>query len=147
MDQTTPSAPPRPAWQRTLWVLQAIAAIGFAAAAAGKLSGSPEVVATFRAIGFPDCFRYLLAALELAGAVALLVPRLVGLAGVAFVALTVGATVTQLATGASPVMPLLMLVLSAAIAGGRRASIARLRADLTRRPRTAADTPSARPRT
>lgn len=133
MEPITSPAPLRPAWHRTLWVVQVVAAVGFAAAAAAKLSGSPEVVATFRAIGGGDWLRYLVAALELAGAVALFVPRLVGLAGVAFVALTVGATVTQLVTGASPVMALLMLVLSAVIAWGRRSSIGRLRADLTRR--------------
>lgn len=102
-----------------LWIVQVITALGFLAAAAGKLTGDPQITATFDAIGFGDWFRYLIGVLEVAGAIALFVPRLVGLAGLAFVALMVGATITQVVIGQSVVAPLFLLVLSVVVAWGR----------------------------
>lgn len=114
------------AWNVVLWIVQVLTALGFLLAAAGKFTGDPQITAAFDAIGFGDWFRYLIGALEIAGAIALFVPRLVGLAGLAFVALMVGATITQLAIGESVVTPLLMLVLSAVVAWGRAPSMRRL---------------------
>jgi uncharacterized membrane protein YphA (DoxX/SURF4 family) len=120
-----------------LWVLRTITALGFLVAAAGKFTGDPQIVAAFDAIGLGDWFRYLIGVLEIAGAVGLVVPRLVGAAALAFVALMLGATLTQLAIGASPVPPLVLLVCSAVIAWARRSATVRLWAGLTRRTGTA----------
>lgn len=110
-----------------LWVLQVVAAGWFVMAALGKLSGNPAIKATFDALGFGDWFIYLIAVLEIAGAVALFIPRLTGLAALALVALLVGAIVVHaFVVGAGVVAPLPLLVLTAVIAWGRRASTARL---------------------
>lgn len=118
-----------------LWVLQVATALGFLFAALAKFAGDPQVTATFDAIGLGDWFRYLIAVLEVAGAVALLVPRLAGLAGLAFVALTVGAVLTQLvAVGSGALMPVPYLVLAAVIAWGRRDRTRQLWALISRQP-------------
>lgn len=117
----------------TLWVLQIVTAAAFVLAATAKLGGAAPVVAAFDAIGFGDWFRYLIGVLEVAGAVALLIPRLAGLAGLAFAGLTVGALITHLTVlgnGAAMVLP--FLVLSAVIAWGRWRSTAQLWALLSR---------------
>lgn len=110
-----------------LWAVQVVTAGWFLLAAAGKFAGAEQIVATFDALGVGDWFRYLIGVLEIAGAIALLVPRLAGLAGLAFVALMVGATLTQLIViGGGVVMPLAGLVLSTTIAWGRWRSTTRL---------------------
>ncbi|GAB3400461.1 DoxX family protein [Flindersiella endophytica] len=116
-----------------LWVLQVLTALFFLMVGIGKLTGSPEIAATFDQLGFGDWFRYLIGVLEIAGAVALFVPRLVGLAALALVALMIGAAVTQqLVTGGGVVLPLALLLPSAIIAWGRRRSLGRLLAVLRR---------------
>lgn len=115
------------AWHVVLWVLQVVTALWFVMAALGKFSGSPEIVATFHAIGFGAWFRYLIGALEVAGAVAMFIPRLTGLAATAFVVLLVGAVAVQaFAAGSGVLMPIPLLILSAIIAWGRRDGTARL---------------------
>lgn len=109
-----------------LWIVQVITALGFLVAASGKFTGDPQITATFDAIGFGDWFRYLIGVLEVAGAIALFVPRLTGLAGLAFVGLMVGATFTQLVIGQSIVAPLVLLVPAAIVAWGRWPSTRRL---------------------
>jgi len=106
----------------TLWVLQVLAAAAFVFGAVPKVTSDPLAVAGFDAIGFGDWFRYLIGTLEIAGAVALLIPRLCGLAGLAFVGLMIGAVVTQIVVfdGAFVVQPAVMLVIVAIIAWGRR---------------------------
>lgn len=110
-----------------LWVLQVLTALFFLMVGVGKLTGSPEISATFDQLGFGDWFRYLIGVLEIAGAVALFIPRLVGVAALALVALMIGATVTQqVVIGGGVVMPLALLLPSAIIGWGRRGSIVRL---------------------
>lgn len=117
-----------------LWLLQIITAAGFLGAALGKFTGAHEVMTTFDAIGLGDWFRYLIATLEVAGAVALFVPRLAGLAALALTALLVGALLVQIfVVGSGAAAPVPLLVLSVLIAWGRRESTARLRASFTRR--------------
>jgi putative oxidoreductase len=58
--------------------------------------------------------------LELAGAVGVLIPRLSGLAALGLVGLLAGATLTNvLVLGASPLLPIVLLVVSAVVAWGR----------------------------
>ncbi|HEX2248433.1 MAG TPA: DoxX family protein, partial [Arthrobacter sp.] len=77
---------------------------------------------------------YVVGALELAGAIGLLIPRLAGLAGLGLVALMIGAVlITLLLFGASMLaFPAAVLVLVAIIAWGRRRSTADLIAPLRR---------------
>jgi hypothetical protein len=121
-------------WNITLWVLQVITAGWFLSAALAKFSASPMVMPAFEAIGLGAWFRYLIAVLEIAGVVAMFVPRLTGLAASAFVLLLIGATLTQaLAVGEGALTPLPLLVLSAIIAYGRRDGTVRLWARVARR--------------
>ncbi len=103
-----------------LWIVQVVTALGFLLAALGKFASDPEVVATFDAIGVGDWLRYLLGVLEIAGAIALFIPRLTGLAGLAFVALTTGAVLAHVfVVGSDVAVPVPLLVLSALVAWGR----------------------------
>ncbi|HEX6076888.1 MAG TPA: DoxX family protein [Micromonosporaceae bacterium] len=103
-----------------LWVLQALLAFNFAFAAIGKFTGNEQMVATFDKIGWGDWFMYVIAVLELAGVVGLLIPRLSGLAALGFVGLMVGAVITEAVVGGFVVFPLVLLVLAAIVAYGRR---------------------------
>jgi uncharacterized membrane protein YphA (DoxX/SURF4 family) len=104
-----------------LWVLQAVLAFQFAGGGLAKLAGSPALVELFADIGAGQWLRYVVGALEVAGAVGLLVPRLSGLAALGLAALMVGATVTNLfIIGERPWLPVGLLLLAAVVAWGRR---------------------------
>ncbi len=103
-----------------LWVLQALLALQFAMGGLAKVFGDPAMVEMFAAIGIGQWFRYVVGALELAGAVGVLIPRLSGLAALGLVCLMAGATLTNvLVLGASPLLPIGLLVVSALVAWGR----------------------------
>ena len=103
-----------------LWSLQAVLAFQFAGGGLLKLTGSPEMVELFAAVGAGRWLRYMVGTLEVAGAVGLLVPRLSGLA-LGLAGLMVGATTTNLfVLGESPWLPIGLLLVSALIAWGRR---------------------------
>jgi uncharacterized membrane protein len=104
-----------------LWVLQAVLALQFAGGGLAKLAGSPALVELFADIGAGQWLRFVVGALEVAGAVGLLVPRLSGLAALGLAALMVGATVTNLfIIGERPWLPLGLLLVAAVVAWGRR---------------------------
>jgi uncharacterized membrane protein YphA (DoxX/SURF4 family) len=104
-----------------LWILQAVLAFQFAGGGLLKLTGSPEMVELFAAVGVGQWLRYMVGTLEVAGAVGLLVPRLSGLAALGLAGLMVGATTTNLfVLGESPWLPIGLLLASALIAWGRR---------------------------
>jgi uncharacterized membrane protein YphA (DoxX/SURF4 family) len=110
-----------------LWVLQVLTAAIFVTAAVAKLSSEPQSVAGFNEMGLGDAGRYVIGGLELAGAVALLIPILSGLAGLAFVALMVGAVILTAAFDAGMVaVPASVLVLVTVIAWARRDRTAQL---------------------
>lgn len=111
---------------RTLvpWVLQVALALVFAGGGAGKLAGTPEMVAMFADIGAGQWLRYVVGALEVAGAVGVLVPRLVVAAATGLVALMVGATVTNVLVLQAPfALPLVLLVLAVAVVRLRRPAV------------------------
>jgi uncharacterized membrane protein YphA (DoxX/SURF4 family) len=113
-------APAARATNVTLWVLQAALAFQFAGGGLAKLAGAPELVDMFAGIGAGQWLRYLVGALEVAGAVGLLVPRLSGLAALGLAGLMVGAAITNLfILGESPWLPVGLLLVSALIARGR----------------------------
>ena len=103
-----------------LWVLQALLALQFVMAGLTKLFGDPAMVEMFANIGIGQWFRYVVGALEIAGAVGVLIPRVSGLAALGLVCLMIGATLTNLfVLGASPLLPIVLLVLGALVAWGR----------------------------
>jgi uncharacterized membrane protein YphA (DoxX/SURF4 family) len=117
-----------------LWVLQAVLAFQFAGGGLLKLTGSPEMVDLFATIGAGQWLRYVVGALEVAGAVGLLVPRLSGLAALGLAALMAGATVTNLfVIGESPWLPVGLLLVSAVVAWGRWSRTRALRPSRRRR--------------
>lgn len=103
-----------------LWVLQAVLAFQFAGGGFLKLSGAPVMVDLFADIGAGQWLRYAVGALEVAGAVGLLIPALSGLAALGVTALMVGAVITnQFVIGESPWLPVALLAVGAVIARGR----------------------------
>jgi uncharacterized membrane protein YphA (DoxX/SURF4 family) len=104
-----------------LWALQVALAVAFAGAGLAKLAGDTQMVLMFSQIGAGQWLRYLVGALELAGAIGLLLPRLAGLAALGLAALMIGATVTNLLVlNASPAPSLGLLLAAGLIAWIRR---------------------------
>ena len=103
-----------------LWVLQALLALQFAMAGLAKVGGDPAMVEMFATIGIGQWFRYVVGALELAGAVGVLIPRLSGLAALGLICLMAGATLTNvLVLGTSPLLPMALMLVSALVAWSR----------------------------
>jgi uncharacterized membrane protein YphA (DoxX/SURF4 family) len=117
-----------------LWTLQVLLAAVYAFSAFGKLTAEAQNVAGFEAMGLGATGMYIIGALELAGAIAMFVPRLTGLAATCFVALMTGAVIITLAIGggALAAIPATVGVLAAVVAWGRRDSTRRLVAQLRR---------------
>jgi uncharacterized membrane protein len=131
MTRTIASATPtrtRRSAHIALWVLQVLTAAVFVFAAIPKVTADPMAVAGFAAMGIGTAGMHVIGILEIAGAIALFIPRLAGLAGLAFVALMIGAvTSTLVFVGPSMVaLPAVVLVASAVIAYGRRRSTVEL---------------------
>lgn len=97
------------------------------ASAAPKFVGEATAVQIFTEIGAGHWLRYLVAALELAGGIGLMVSRLAGPAAVGLMGLMIGAGYTQAVVLDAPAMvvtPAILFALAAVIAWGRRESIA-----------------------
>jgi uncharacterized membrane protein YphA (DoxX/SURF4 family) len=107
-----------------LWILQVAAAALFLMAGFSKLAGVPQTVAVFQTIGMGQWFRYLTGALEVIGAIALLIPRLSGIGALLLVFVMLGAIMTHLfIIGGNPLGAIVCLVVTAIIAWGRRRRI------------------------
>jgi len=136
-----PATPARTGpWRSTygrLSMLQAVLALGFLMAAAPKLTDDPTTVAQFAVLGLGDAGMHVIGGLEVAGALALLVPRLCGLAALAFVALMIGAVAATVASVGvvATIVPAAFGAVSAVIAWARRDRTARISAQITRRVR------------
>ena len=103
-----------------LWALQALLALMFTMAGLAKVGGDAAMVEMFANIGIGQWFRYVVGALEIAGAVGVLVPRLSGLAALGLACLMAGATLTNLfVLGASPLLPVVLLLVSVLVVRGR----------------------------
>ncbi|QIQ05302.1 DoxX family protein [Streptomyces liangshanensis] len=116
--------------------LEIVLALFFGIASASpKLVGHSSAAESFDTIGLGDWFMYLVGALELAGAVALLIPRLSGVAAIALVGLMAGAFVTQLTVfdGENLLTPLILAVPLVFLAVVRRSRTAELVAQWTKR--------------
>jgi putative oxidoreductase len=104
-----------------LWVLQIAAAGMFLMVGYLKLSGNPQLVGLFESIGLGQWFRYLTGTLEVAGALLLLIPRTSGLGALMLAGVMVGAVITHvLIVGGSPLPAIILLVVTAVVAWGRR---------------------------
>ncbi|MFF5936197.1 DoxX family protein [Streptomyces sp. NPDC012508] len=117
-------------------VVQILLALAFAIPSAGpKLVGHWSAAESFDAIGWGDWLMYTVGALELAGAVALVIPILSGAAATALIGLMIGACITQLTVfdGQYALTPVLFAVPLAVIAWTRRDRTAELLALILRR--------------
>jgi uncharacterized membrane protein YphA (DoxX/SURF4 family) len=117
-----------------LWTLQVLLAAVYGFSAFGKLTAEAQNVAGFEAMGLGTTGMYIIGVLELAGAIAMFVPRLTGLAATCFVALMIGAVIITVAIGggALAAIPATVGVVAAVVAWGRRDSTRRLVAQLRR---------------
>ncbi|MFD0314305.1 DoxX family protein [Streptomyces flavalbus] len=112
-----------------LRALQVVLALFFGIASAlPKLIGHASAAESFDEMGWGSAGMYTIGALELAGAVALLIPVLQSVSAVALSALMVGAFVVQLTVfdGQYAATPLILIVPLALIAWVRRAHNAEL---------------------
>lgn len=106
---------------RLIWGVRILLALAFAGAGAAKLAGVPMMVATFEAVGVGQWFRYLTGAIELAGAVMLLIPRTALYAGLMLGATMVGATISHLTVvPGSPVGAIVLGLLCALVVWHQR---------------------------
>jgi putative oxidoreductase len=104
-----------------LWVVQIVLAVQFAFAGGMKLAGSQVMVDLFADIGIGQWFRLVVGALEFAGAIGLLIPRLAWLAALGLAGVMAGAVVTNVAViGENPALPAVLLVVAALVARARR---------------------------
>jgi putative oxidoreductase len=111
-----------------LWTLQVVTAGMYLMGSAVKLTASGGSAEAFAQIGFGGWFLYFIGTCELLGGIALLIPRLAGLAGLAFVPMMIGATVVEAVVfgGGDVAAPIVALACVATIAYARRRSTAEL---------------------
>src|SRR6476469_8880231 len=100
-----------------LWILQIGAAGMFLMVGFFKLSGDPQLVELFDAIGLGQWFRYVTGSVEVLGAVLLLIPRLSGLGALLLAGTMVGAVATHLfVVGGSPLPAIILFIVTGVIA-------------------------------
>jgi uncharacterized membrane protein YphA (DoxX/SURF4 family) len=78
-----------------VWTLQILLAVLFLLQAWMKLSGSPAWIARFQRWGYPEHFYIVVGAIELLGAIALVVPRFTRVGTIALAVVMVGAAATH----------------------------------------------------
>jgi|GEM_PF-247119 uncharacterized membrane protein YphA (DoxX/SURF4 family) len=126
------------------WVPQLLLAAAMLGAGAGKLAGTPDMVALFEAVGVGQWFRVLTGLIEVAAGLLLLVPRTAGASALLLVAPTMtGAILTELfIRRQSPGAPLVLLAIALTVAWLRRDGLrlltARTRGGAARRVATGA---------
>jgi putative oxidoreductase len=109
-----------------LWVVQVLLAAEFIYS--GYTLFNSNMIPKFDEIGFGQWLRYVTGVLEIAGGIGLLIPMLCGLAALGLALVMVGASITELflLTHGGPMLPLILLVVSAAVAWFRRDTIKKL---------------------
>ncbi|WP_166349371.1 DoxX family protein [Phytoactinopolyspora limicola] len=109
---------------RNLWIIQGITAGSFFIAGLSKLIFHVEI---FDQIGWGSWFQYFTGVVQIVGAVALVIPRLSGLAGLAFVGLALCALGFHgPVLDITPIPIMLLGVMAGIIAWGRRDTLSRL---------------------
>ena len=107
-----------------VWILTIVAAAMFLLAGTLKLAGVPMEVQLFDTIGVGQWFRYFTGALEVGGALGLFVPALAPFAALLLAMVMIGAVLTHLfIAGGSPLIPIVLLAITIAIAYLRREQI------------------------
>ena len=121
------TAAPGKALNIALWTLQVLVALVLLAAGSGKLVGSAAMVALFDAIGIGQWFRYVTGSLEVLGALLLIVPGTSAFGAALLACVLAGAVVTHLTVlHTAPTAPLVLFVVTALIALGRRSQLVNL---------------------
>jgi putative oxidoreductase len=104
-----------------LWVTQVALALMFLMTGGSKLAGVPAIVSMFDAIGVGQWLRYVTGVIEITSAIALLVPSAAIFGVMLLIPTMLGATITNMfIIHVSPVMPLLLLFGTTAVAWARR---------------------------
>ncbi len=85
-----------------LWVLQVLLAALFLMSCMTKLTSHPGAVAMFENYGYPDNFYLLVGAIELLGAICLLIPKVAGYGASALIVIMIGASLTHLVNDEVP---------------------------------------------
>ena len=109
-----------------LWVAQVGLALMFLMAGGSKLAGAPAMVSLFGALGLGQWFRYVTGAIEVSAAVALLIPSAAVFGAILLVPTMLGAVIANVVLGQSPVAPLVLLLVAAAVAWTRRDQLQRV---------------------
>ena len=117
----TPSKGSR-AGRIVLWVLSALLAALYLAAGGSKLAGAQQHVEHFAKWGYPDWFRLLVGALEVAAGIALLIPRAAIVASATLAVVMAGAVYTHVRhdEAAQAMVPAVLLILLALVGYLRR---------------------------
>lgn len=113
-------------WKRVgVWALAAILAAFFLVAGGLKLRGAPSQVDNFAHWGYAGWFLYVVGAVEAAGALGLLVPRLAGFAAMLLGGTMLGASLTHLVHHEmkAVLIPLVILGLLAVVGYARRGPV------------------------
>ena len=103
-----------------LWVAQIALAAMFLFAGGSKLVGAPAMVDLFAAVGLGQWLRYVTGAIEISAGVALLIPSAALFGAILLVPTMFGAAIANLFLGQSPAVPLVLLLVAAAVAWTRR---------------------------
>ena len=104
-----------------LWGVQALLALVFVNASLAKLTGNPEMVALFTAVGFGQWFRYVTGILELTGAVLIMVPKTRRIGSALLATIMLGALTAHLfILHVPPTTPGVLFLMSGFVMWGRR---------------------------
>lgn len=119
---TTPVTPAtahprrRMAARISLWTVRMVLAAQFAASGALKLAAEPAMVSMFADIGAGQGLRLVVGALELAGAIGVLIPRTQRAAALGLVLLMAAAALTNVAVlQMTPALPLMLGVVASVV--------------------------------
>src|SRR5882672_48297 len=104
-----------------LWLTQVALALMFLMAGGSKLAGVPAMVTLFDAIGAGQWFRYVTGVIEMVSGIALLTPAVAVFGALLLIPTMIGAIVVNVfMVPASPVAPLVLLLLATTVAWARR---------------------------
>jgi uncharacterized membrane protein YphA (DoxX/SURF4 family) len=104
-----------------LWCVQTLLALVFVGASWAKLTGNPEMVALFTAVGVGQWFRYVTGLLELTGAVLIMVPKTRRPGAALLATVMLGALSAHLfILHVPPTAPVVLLLMSGFVVWGRR---------------------------
>jgi uncharacterized membrane protein YphA (DoxX/SURF4 family) len=107
-----------------LWLTQVALALMFLMAGGSKLAGVPAMVSLFDQVGVGQWFRYVTGIIELTAGIALLIPSAAVFGAMLLIPTMIGAIIVNVfVVPASPMPPLVLLLLAAAVAWARRDQI------------------------